>query len=81
VVGGADMTISDAEVVVEEVYNRINPGARIIWGAQIDPDLEHTIRTMLVVTGVSSPQILGREDSRQVVSKHGIDFLRRRSHY
>jgi cell division protein FtsZ len=80
VVGGPSMSISDAETVVEEVYERINPDARIIWGAQIDPSLDNTIRTMLVVTGVSSPQILGKEDLKQsrVVSKHGIDFLRRR---
>lgn len=80
VVGGPDMTISDAETVVEEVYERINPDARIIWGAQIDPNLDHTIRTMLVVTGVSSPQILGKDKkpSKRVVSKHGIDFLRNR---
>ena len=79
VVGGPNMTISDAETVVEEVYERINPEARIIWGAQIDPNLENGIRTMLVVTGVSSPQILGREDPKEgrIVSKHGIDFLRR----
>ncbi|HOT07360.1 MAG: Cell division protein FtsZ 1 [Methanosaeta sp. PtaB.Bin039] len=81
VVGGPDMTISDAETVVEEVYNRINPDARIIWGAQIDPDLQDTLRTMLVVTGVSSPQILGRDEGRRVVSKHGIDFLNRRARY
>ncbi|NYT02129.1 MAG: cell division protein FtsZ, partial [Methanosarcinales archaeon] len=81
VVGGADMTISDAETVVEEVYSKINPDARIIWGAQIDPTLEDTLRTMLVVTGVSSPQILGRDERRRVVSKHGIDFLNRRPHY
>ncbi|MHC1631376.1 MAG: cell division protein FtsZ [Methanotrichaceae archaeon] len=79
VVGGLDMTISDAETVVEEVYERINPDARIIWGAQIDPGLGNTIRTMLVVTGVSSPQILGKEDEEHpnVISKHGIDFLRK----
>jgi len=81
VVGGPDMTISDAETVVEEVYGKINPDARIIWGAQIDPSLDQTLRTMLVVTGVSSPQILGKDkdEGKQVVSKHGIDFLRRRS--
>ncbi len=81
VVGGSDMTISDAEAVVEEVYSRINPDAQIIWGAQVDPKLNHTIRTMLVVTGVSSPQILGRYDDapqQHVVSKHGIDFINRR---
>jgi cell division protein FtsZ len=79
VVGGPDMTITDAETVVEEVYGKINPHARIIWGAQIDPNLEHGLRTMLVITGVTSPQILGRDEAKQVVSRHGIDFLRRRS--
>ena len=81
VVGGPDMTITDAETVVDEVYKRINPDARIIWGAQIDPNLEHTLRTMLVVTGVSSPQILGKDMSRRVTSRHGIDFLPRRARY
>lgn len=81
VVGGPDMTVKDAETVVEEVYQRINPDARIIWGAQIDPNLDHTLRTMLVVTGVSSPQILGKDANKRVKSKHGIDFLPRRSRY
>jgi cell division protein FtsZ len=81
VVGGPDMTITDAETVVDEVYQKINPDARIIWGAQIDPNLEETLRTMLVVTGVSSPQILGKELGRRVTSRHGIDFLSRRARY
>jgi len=46
------MTISEAECVVQEVYSRIDPNARLIWGAQVDPDLEQTVRTMIVVTGV-----------------------------
>ncbi len=81
VVGGPDMTVTEAETVVEEVYQRINPDARIIWGAQIDPNLENSLRTMLVVTGVSSPQILGKDMNKRLVSKHGIDFLPRRSRY
>jgi cell division protein FtsZ len=81
VVGGADMTIADAETVVDEVYQKINPDARIIWGAQIDMNLDHTLRTMLVVTGVSSPQILGKDMSKRVTSRHGIDFLSRRARY
>jgi cell division protein FtsZ len=81
VVGGTDMTVTDAETVVEEVYQRINPDARIIWGAQIDPNLDQTLRTMLVVTGVSSPQILGKESNKRIVSRHGIDFIPRRGRY
>ncbi len=54
VVGGMDMSVSDAEKVVQITSDRINPGARIIWGASVDPNMEHEIRVMLVITGVTS---------------------------
>ena len=59
VTGGNDMAIEEAEGVVEEIYDRIDPDARIIWGTSIDEELEGTMRTMIVVTGVESPQIYG----------------------
>ncbi len=75
--GGGDMTVTEAEKVAAEIHKRINPQARIIWGAQIDPALEHTIRVMLVVTGVKSKQILGSTAAgRRVESGFGIDFIR-----
>ena len=54
VVGGMDMSVSDAEKVVQITSDHINPGARIIWGASVDPNMEHEIRVMLVITGVTS---------------------------
>jgi len=77
VTGGPDMTVTEAERVVEEVHNRINPSARIIWGAAVDPALEHTIRVMVVLTGVRSRQILGPASRVQLTQPHGIDFVRR----
>ncbi len=77
VVGGIDMTLSEAERVVEEIYSRVNPDARIIWGTSVDPNLDRAIRTMLVITGVKSRQILGpsaRKQARQR-SEVGIDFV------
>ena len=62
VTGGSDMSIEEAEGVVEEIYDRIDPDARIIWGTSVDEDLEGEMRTMVVVTGVESPQIYGRSD-------------------
>ncbi|MBI2508283.1 cell division protein FtsZ [Candidatus Woesearchaeota archaeon] len=59
--GGQDLTLSEAKKVVETVSSRLDEDARIIWGAQISDDLENTLRTMLIVTGVSSPQILGHK--------------------
>jgi cell division protein FtsZ len=62
VTGGNDMAIEEAEGVVEEIYDRIDPDARIIWGTSIDEELDGSMRTMIVVTGVESPQIYGRPD-------------------
>ncbi len=77
VTGGPDMTVSEAERVVGEIHNRINPAARIIWGAAVDPALERTIKVMLVVTGVKSRQILGPGTRTPYSQPHGIEFIRR----
>lgn len=80
VVGGEDLTLSEAEQVVEVVSQRLDPKANIIWGAQIQDDLKGMLRVMLVVTGVKSKQILGsspevQEEEEDLKSKLGIDFL------
>ena len=33
--------------------DKLDPEANIIWGAQIDESLENTIRTTIVVSGIS----------------------------
>ncbi len=80
VVGGEDLTLSEAEQVVEVVSQRLDPKANIIWGAQIQDDLKGMLRVMLVVTGVKSKQILGsspevQQEEEDLKSKLGIDFL------
>jgi cell division protein FtsZ len=76
VTGGADMTIGEAEKVAEVVQSRVSQNARIIWGASVDPGLEHTMRVLLVATGVKSKQILGRKAGHEGASKGGVDFIR-----
>src|SRR5512145_375386 len=77
VVGGPDMTMEEAEGVVQEVYNRVDQNARIIWGAQVDPSMQNKMRTLLVVTGVRSPQIYGRNEklTPKVQKQFEIDFI------
>ena len=75
VTGGEDMTISEAERVVEEIYSRVDPNARIIWGTTIDPELKRNIRAMLVITGVKSKQILGPSHRAFENKEYGIDFV------
>ncbi|MEF8900132.1 MAG: cell division protein FtsZ [Halovenus sp.] len=65
VVGGPDMSIEEAEGVVEEIYDRIDPDARIIWGASVNDNFEGKMETMIVVTGVESPQIYGQSEAQE----------------
>jgi cell division protein FtsZ len=78
VIGGEDMTIKEAEGVVEELYSRISPDATIIWGASLDKSLTKSIRALIVLTGVKSKQILGSsmEQETDTHQEHGIDIIR-----
>lgn len=79
--GGPDMTLEEAKRIVETVSDKLDPDARIIWGAQISEDLNKIIRTMLIVTGVRSAQILGRahkaeeKGRKEIEHELGIEFV------
>jgi cell division protein FtsZ len=76
VTGGPDMTVTEAEKVVEVIHERINPNARIIWGASVDPELEKQISVMVVITGVKSKQITGRMGPRPVGTRDALDIIK-----
>ncbi len=59
IIGGMDLSLDEARIVIEQVGSRMKPDAKIIWGAQLSEDMEKTIRVMLIATGVKSNQILG----------------------
>jgi cell division protein FtsZ len=76
VTGGPDMTVTEAEKVVEVIHDRINPNARIIWGASVDPELDKQISVMVVITGVKSKQITGRMGPRPVGTRDAVDIIK-----
>jgi len=76
VVGGADMTVSEAQKVAEIIQSKVSSNARIIWGAAVDPTLQHKIRVMVVITGVKSNQILGRSAGSTRLSDTDVDIIR-----
>ncbi|HEV8594610.1 MAG TPA: cell division protein FtsZ [Thermoplasmata archaeon] len=75
VTGGPDMTVSEAERAAELVQSRISTNARIIWGAAIDPALQHKMRCMVILTGVKSKQIFGPGEVRRG-KEVGVDVVR-----
>jgi cell division protein FtsZ len=89
VVGGPDMTVSEAQQAAEAVGERINKHARIIWGCSVDPQYEGQVRILLIVTGARSAMLMGKGNSHSAVTAagasapksyrpddDGIDFVR-----
>lgn len=80
VTGGPDITIKEAQEIVEAVSTRLSPDAKIIWGAQISKDLKETIRTLIIVTGVKmTEEIVEKElfkpKKRMIEEELGIEFV------
>ncbi len=75
------MSLEEARKVVETISEKIDPEARLIWGAQIMEDLQNTIRVMLIVTGVKSSQIFGpgsgvsEKRKKDIEDELGIEFV------
>jgi cell division protein FtsZ len=67
--GSSDLTLHEAEKVVQIVADELDPDANIIWGTQIQEDLENVIRTTIVVAGVKSPHIFGLPGEKEFVEE------------
>lgn len=82
VIGGADVTVREAQQIVETISSRLSPDAKVIWGTQIDKSLGDTLRAMLVVTGVKSSQIFGPDKpyskhakKKEIEDELGLEFI------
>ncbi len=73
IVGGIDMSLDECKTIIEQVGKRLSPDAKIIWGAQISPEMDKSIRVLLIVTGVKSSQILGHSESLQDIKHQEIE--------
>lgn len=70
VVGGADMTLREAEMVVETVSSRIDSEAHIIWGAMVDKEMaKNRIQAMVVVAGGRFPYL---DDFEKMHKEKGV---------
>jgi len=54
VTGDEKMSIREARSVMISIAEKLDPQAKIIWGARIDEELQGTIRVLLIATGLKS---------------------------
>jgi cell division protein FtsZ len=69
ITGGAQMPLKDAKMIMKIVAEKLDPSAKIIWGARIDQSLGNAMRVMLMVTGLQEKNnlIAGCSESAKVV--------------
>jgi len=72
VLGGNDLTLKEAEMIVETVASKINDEAHIIWGAMIDDNLaKKKVKVMVVIAGATIPYL---ENDYDNVSNRDLDL-------
>jgi cell division protein FtsZ len=66
---------------VNTVSGKLHESAKIIWGAQVREDMENSLQSMIIVTGVDSPQIYGPEKTHsdeyedEIEQELGVEFI------
>ena len=81
VIGGPHMSLDEYKVIIETIGSKLSPDAKLIGGAQISPDMDKSLRVLLIVTGVRSAQILGHSESiesikhKEIEEELGIEFF------
>jgi len=65
--GGPDMTLDEVSRVGELVTENLDEDANVIWGARVSDDMKGKLCVMTIITGVSSPWILGKADKKAAV--------------
>lgn len=61
ITGGPDLTLSEAEKITESLTYEMDSHATVIWGARVQKEFEGKVRVMAILTGVQSPQIMGKD--------------------
>ncbi len=60
--GSADLQLTEANRVVGLVTEQVHPGAEVIYGALILPELEDRLRVTIIASGVSSPYVFDKAE-------------------
>ena len=75
VCGGTDMTLREAELIVETVSAKIHASSHVIWGAMVDQNMpKNHIEAMVVIAGGRFPYLEGGKHSKGEEIDLGIEF-------
>jgi len=65
ITGGPDLTLKEAEGIADQITERLEASANVMWGARIQENYKGKVRVMAIMTGVQSAQVLGASTQKQ----------------
>jgi cell division protein FtsZ len=74
IIGGEDMTLDEINIIGERIQKDLSKEAQVIWGARILPEYKDKIQVITIITGVSSPFILGPVQREEIAKARGSDL-------
>ena len=83
ITGGNDMVLDEVSKAGDLITETLDQDANVIWGARVEDSFNKRIQILTIITGVSSPQILGKEQKldAQTSSKETSDEFGIKSMY
>ncbi|QLH81648.1 cell division protein FtsZ [Halosimplex pelagicum] len=74
ITGGPDLALKEAEGIAQNITERLDASANVIWGARIEEEYKGKVRVMAIMTGVKSAQVLGPTTQKQAdKSRQALD--------
>jgi cell division protein FtsZ len=71
------ITVKESQKVIETVASKLSEDAKIIWGVQIDKNLNGKLKTLVVITGLEKPEyfkVKGFKKKKEIEKYLGVDF-------
>jgi cell division protein FtsZ len=81
VIGGNNLALEEYNQAVQLIGDRLSPSAKLISGAKISQDMDKSLKIMVIITGVKSPQISGERipvneaRRKDIENELGIEFF------
>jgi len=79
IISDPSITVKESQKVIETVSSRLNEDAKIIWGVQIDKNLDGKLKTLVVITGLEKPdyfKVKGFKKRKEIERYLGVELVR-----
>jgi cell division protein FtsZ len=79
IISDPSITVRESQKVIETVASRLSEDAKIIWGVQLDKNLDGILKTLVVITGLEKPEYFKVKSfkKRKEIEKYlGVEFAK-----